>query len=835
MGEVYRARDTRLLRDVALKVLPAAFTNDPERLRRFEQEARAVAALNHPNIVSVYDVGAADAVHYIVSELLEGETLRERIPASGMPTRKAIELAVQLANGLAAAHDQGIVHRDLKPENVFVTRTGQLKILDFGLAKLRSTEPLGDGADGATVVATQTDAGQVLGTVGYMSPEQVRGGVVDHRSDIFSFGSILYEMLRGQRAFKRNTGAETMTAILNEDPPEFPASGMAPAPALERIIRHCLEKQPGQRFQSAHDIAFGLESLSGLSSTSTAQPVKARRRWALPLVGALVLAASSLALGAWLRPAPVESHPVLHRMTFRRGNIWNARFTPDGNIIYSASWDGHPPALFMAQPGSTESRSLESGLVHIFAVSPSGELAVGTSHHVLSGFEFASMLARAPRGGGAPRDIVDNIEYADWSPDGASLAVVRRVTGKMRLEYPLGKVLYETPGWVSHARISPDGKLVAFVDHRYLGDDGGAVMTIDAAGNKKTISGQYSSAQGLAWRPDGKEVWFTGTTTGANRELRAASLTGKDRLVYLGTGELTVHDISKDGKVLFSRDDDRSGLIGMAPGATKENDLSWDDWTVPRDLSDDGNLVSFDETGEAGGETGAMYFRRMDGSPAVRLGDGLGPSLSPDGKWVLAMVPGPDGRRKLIEVPTGAGETRAISTGDVSVNVAYFFPDMRHILLLGNAAGSRGMRLWVQDLDGGAPQPISPEGARTRRRGSISPDGKRVAAVGPEGKISIYDVAGGNALSVPGTQDGEEPLQWTADGKGLLVARQEISGRVFLVDLASGQRRLFKSFATPDPIGLIESSPPIFARDLKAYTHSYMRIMSDLYVVEGLK
>jgi serine/threonine protein kinase/Tol biopolymer transport system component len=835
MGEVYRARDTRLLRDVALKVLPAAFTNDPERLRRFEQEARAVAALNHPNIVSVYDVGAADAVHYIVSELLEGETLRERIPASGMPTRKAIELAVQLANGLAAAHDQGIVHRDLKPENVFVTRTGQLKILDFGLAKLRSTEPLGDGADGATFVATQTDAGQVLGTVGYMSPEQVRGGVVDHRSDIFSFGSILYEMLRGQRAFKRNTGAETMTAILNEDPPEFPASGMAPAPALERIIRHCLEKQPGQRFQSAHDIAFGLESLSGLSSTSTAQPVKARRRWALPLVGALVLAASSLALGAWLRPAPVESHPVLHRMTFRRGNIWNARFTPDGNIIYSASWDGHPPALFMAQPGSTESRSLESGLVHIFAVSPSGELAVGTSHHVLSGFEFASMLARAPRGGGAPRDIVDNIEYADWSPDGASLAVVRRVTGKMRLEYPLGKVLYETPGWVSHARISPDGKLVAFVDHRYLGDDGGAVMTIDAAGNKKTISGQYSSAQGLAWRPDGKEVWFTGTTTGANRELRAASLTGKDRLVYLGTGELTVHDISKDGKVLFSRDDDRSGLIGMAPGATKENDLSWDDWTVPRDLSDDGNLVSFDETGEAGGETGAMYFRRMDGSPAVRLGDGLGPSLSPDGKWVLAMVPGPDGRRKLIEVPTGAGETRAISTGDVSVNVAYFFPDMRHILLLGNAAGSRGMRLWVQDLDGGAPQPISPEGARTRRRGSISPDGKRVAAVGPEGKISIYDVAGGNALSVPGTQDGEEPLQWTADGKGLLVARQEISGRVFLVDLASGQRRLFKSFATPDPIGLIESSPPIFARDLKAYTHSYMRIMSDLYVVEGLK
>jgi eukaryotic-like serine/threonine-protein kinase len=227
MGEVYRARDTRLLRDVALKVLPASFTNDPERLRRFEQEARAVAALNHPNIVSVYDVGATDAVHYIVSELLEGETLRECIPASGLPPRKAIELAVLLANGLAAAHDQGIVHRDLKPENVFVTRGGQLKILDFGLAKLRRPQPLADTIDGVT--SAETSAGQILGTVGYMSPEQIRGETADHRSDIFSFGSILYEMLSGKRAFKRSTGAETMRA---------PLSGKAARPALSVRPRH---------------------------------------------------------------------------------------------------------------------------------------------------------------------------------------------------------------------------------------------------------------------------------------------------------------------------------------------------------------------------------------------------------------------------------------------------------------------------------------------------------------------------------------------------------------------------------------------------------------------
>jgi serine/threonine protein kinase len=215
MGEVYRARDTRLLRDVALKVLPASFTNDPDRLRRFEQEARAVAALNHPNIVSVYDVGAAEGVHYIVSELLEGETLRQRITPTGMPARRAIELAVQLANGLAAAHEQGIVHRDLKPENLFITRAGRLKILDFGLAKLRRERPIDETAGSQT--AAHTEVGQVLGTAGYMSPEQVKGEPADHRSDIFSFGSILYEMLNGQRAFKRNTSAETMTAILNEE------------------------------------------------------------------------------------------------------------------------------------------------------------------------------------------------------------------------------------------------------------------------------------------------------------------------------------------------------------------------------------------------------------------------------------------------------------------------------------------------------------------------------------------------------------------------------------------------------------------------------------------
>jgi eukaryotic-like serine/threonine-protein kinase len=836
MGEVYRARDSRLLRDVALKALPASFTNDPERLRRFEQEARSVAALNHPNIVSIYDVGDANGIHYIVSELLEGETLRARISSTGMPARKAIELAIQFANGLAAAHDQGIVHRDLKPENIFITRDGRLKILDFGLAKLY--RPLGpaETLDGVTMAATSV--GQVMGTVGYMSPEQVRGEAADHRSDIFSFGSILYEMLSGQRAFKRDTSAETMTSILNEDPPEFAVRGSGIAPALDRIVRHCMEKQPGQRFQSVHDVAFDLESVSQTSGSTSSGAMSSgsttasahRKSMIKPVLAALVLLLVGLALGAWLRPTTPELHPKLHRITFRRGTIWGARFTPEGNLIYAGAWEGRPSELFASEGGSTESRPLGMATTTLLSISRTGELAVASDFQPY-GFEPSGMLGRAPSGGGAAREIAAGVEYADWSPDGSALAIVRPVAGKMRLEYPLGKVLYETAGWVSHPRISHDGKLIAFIDHPYERDDSGTIAVVDLAGNKKTLSGQFVSAQGLAWSLN-NEVWFTATTSGSSRELRAVTLAGKERLVYLGTGTLTLHDIFKDGRVLFSRDDMRAGMIALAPGESKERDLSWHDWTIPRDISDDGKLVAFDETGEAGGETGEIYVRGTDGSPAVRLSDGSAPSLSPDGKWVLAR--GFSLQHALLKLPTGAGESGTISTGDVQAHQAFFFPDGRHILLMGNQTG-HGLRLWVGDTSGSAPQPISPEGATVRRRGCISPDGKQVAARDPEGNITIYPVAGGKPLVVPNAQPGEEPVQWTPDGNSLLVGRSEVPARVFEINLTTKERKLLQSFMPSDPTGLFGNAAPDFSRDLKSYIYSYERITSDLYVVEGLK
>jgi serine/threonine protein kinase len=346
MGEVYRARDVRLNRDVAIKVLPAAFVRDAERLRRFQQEAQAVAALNHPNILAVHDFGEHDGSPYLVTELLEGETLREKLRPGALPVRKATEYGAQVARGLAAAHEKGIVHRDLKPENVFVTRDGRVKILDFGLAKL--IQPEGAVLHDAATLASRTEPGVVMGTVGYMSPEQVKGETADHRSDLFSFGAILYEMLSGKRAFHGDTAVETMSAILKQDPPELTETNRTVPPALERVVRHCMEKNPEERFQSARDVAFNLETLSEISSSSgavRAVKVPRHRFGVFPVLTGLLLVA--VIAGLWLWPRSQPAVPVFHRLTYQSGTVNSARFSPDGHtVVYSASWQGRPSQIY---------------------------------------------------------------------------------------------------------------------------------------------------------------------------------------------------------------------------------------------------------------------------------------------------------------------------------------------------------------------------------------------------------------------------------------------------------------------------------------------------------
>ena len=357
MGEVYRARDTRLQRDVALKILPESFAREGDRLHRFEQEARAVAALNHPNILAIFDTGQQNGSPYLVSELLEGETLRTVLDGGVLPQRKTIEYGVQIAQGLAAAHEKGIVHRDLKPENVFITKDGRVKILDFGLAKLAQKAAV---ADGVTLTSSHTAAGMVMGTASYMAPEQVRGDAADPRTDIFAFGAVLYEMASGKRAFRRETTAETMTAVLKEDPPELNDAGYPISPALDRIVRRCLEKTPDQRFQSSKDLSFALGALSGTDSSAARRVTSSPSKLPL-LLWASVAAALLLAIGiTWLiarRPAPTE------RMQFAisvPGEVSHMALSADGSTLAFVSPDESSglPTVFVQRIGSPAATQL---------------------------------------------------------------------------------------------------------------------------------------------------------------------------------------------------------------------------------------------------------------------------------------------------------------------------------------------------------------------------------------------------------------------------------------------------------------------------------------------
>jgi hypothetical protein len=664
MGEVYRARDERLKREVAIKVLPASCSQDADRLRRFELEAQAAGGLNHPNITAVHDLGAHDGAPYIVTELLDGETLRARLAGGALAVRKAIDYAVQIAKGLAAAHEKGIIHRDLKPENLFLTRDGRVKILDFGLAKLTQIEGPSGQQTNLPTAAAGTEAGVVMGTLGYMSPEQVKGHPADQRSDLFSFGAILYEMLSGSRAFHRDSAAETISAILREDPADLSATNRNVQPGLERIVRHCLEKNPEERFYSARDLAFDLEALSGLSGTSEAAAKfpgarsRPSRRLFAGAVLAAALAGGTLAYVA-ARRAGDRPTPSFHQLTFRRGAIWNARFGSDGKtVLYSAAWDGGASEIHLGRSDGQDSRPFGLKGADVLAVAPSGDVAVALGSRFSGGFVRSGTLARtAATGGGAPREILENVEFADWPPDGRDIAVVRKVSGRCRLEYPVGKVLYETTGWVGHPRFSARGDRIAFLDHPVFGDDDGAVALVDLAGKKSTITPVFASASGLAWSPGGSEIWFTAAEVSGNRALRAVTPTGRLRVLLQGTGALTLEDVSPDARVLMIHALSRIGAVALGPGDPKERDLSWFDWSLLGDLSEDGRMVLFSESGEAGGPGYSVFIRSTDGSPAVRLGEGMGFSLSPDGKRVLALVH-PTTDQQLVIHPTGPGEPK---------------------------------------------------------------------------------------------------------------------------------------------------------------------------------
>ncbi|MGA8492239.1 MAG: protein kinase [Terriglobales bacterium] len=841
MGEVYRARDSRLGREVALKVLPAAFAADAERLRRFEQEARAVAALNHPNILAVHDIGQHDGTPFLVSELLEGESLRQVLLRGVPPHRKAIDYAVQIAHGLAAAHGKDIAHRDLKPDNIFITREGRVKLLDFGLAKTVPRQ-LSHGLDAGTATMTEaaavTEVGTVLGTAGYMSPEQVRGATVDCRTDIFSFGAVLYEMLSGKRAFKRDTAADTMAAILNDDPPELLESGRQIPPALDRIVRHCLEKAPEQRFQSARDLAFDLESITTLTASAnlSAVRIKERRIWWYAAGVALLLAMAAVAgwkISGALKP---EMGSQFHQVTYRRGALGNARFTPDGqNIIYTAAWEGSEPELYTVAANSIGGHALGIRNARLLAVSKRGEIAVALAPTVLTNLLAPGTLARTTDATNAPKPEIENIQAADFTPDGSALAIVRYMPADQmcQLEYPIGKVLYREQ-LVDNLRFSADGRYLAFIGHDNPSDDRGTAIILRSTGEKVAASPLYESAQGLAWSASGDEVWISSPLESG--EIHALKVSGKIREPLAVPGRLHLEDISVRGQLLVEQGIARRGIVLSSSNGHSERDLSWLDFGYLRDISRDGKTILFEEEGSES-QNYQIFVRDVDGSPAVPIGEGYGLAISRDKHWALG--------EKLTEpndeiwlLPVGPGEARRMTPANLSPFVAAsFLSDSKRIVYVAAEDGHRP-RTWLQDIDSSNPRPITPEGTTGF---VVSPDdqwlitGKRIMA-GVFRNATLSPIGSGDTEDVRGLKPNEIVLGWTNDNQLYVatVANGLTSLHIDKLNPHTGARTAWRDLAMP-PIGGIIPDPPIITPDGDTYGYDYSLRLSDLYTVSGVR
>jgi len=727
MGEVYRARDPRLGRDVAIKVLPQVYSQDPERLRRFEQEARAAGMLNHPNIVSIFDVGRHDGSLFVVAELLEGETLRAKMREGALPARKAVDYGLQIARGLAAAHEHGIVHRDLKPENIFVTRDGRVKILDFGLAKLKETPaPQGSQSELPTI-PPDTVPGMVLGTVGYMSPEQVRGMAVDHRSDLFSLGAIVYEMAAGRRAFLADTSADLMTAILREDPPPLSQAGKNLPPALERIVDHCLEKNREERFQSARDVAFDLESLSGLSATGAALPaISGQRRrpaWGLAMVAVVVALGLGFFLGRQAASVPQAAPARVHRLTEFVGLEETPAISPDGrSVAFTADQSGSrqiwvrlvgggPPLQITRDSGDHERpRWAPDSNSLIYYVPPRESGGQGAI------WEISAL-------GGAPRRIGAAISGGDISHDGARLALLQFSRGQVELVIAARDgsnpraIARLSPGYnYQFPRWSPDDKWIAYQQGKVFLYD---VFVVSADGGQpQRLTHDGNLLSGFTWLPDGSGIVYSSARGGT--------------LLYLPP--LHLWAVQRDGSHL------------------RQLTFGEDSYVTP-DLNAKGTLV-------------ASLVRRqfniwkipVGGSPqenvrrAIQVTHQTGavqtPSVSPDNREVVYLSDN-GGHGNLWVMNLASNELRQITfeqDPNIAIGVPVWSPDGKNIAFVSTRNRERwDFGLWLVSPDGSNLRNIAERGGWA----AWSSDGRWLYyAVDRNGNFEIYKVLADGAQRV---------------------------------------------------------------------------------------
>ncbi len=681
----------------------------------------------------------------------------------------------------------------------------------------------------------------ILGTAAYMSPEQARGKPVDRRADIWAFGCVLYEMLTGGATFRGDTVTDVMAAIVTREPDwgTLPPDLASP---VQRVLRRCLEKDPKHRLRDIGDarleIEEGMRQGTAESTRPKLSPAGRPERhvwlpWLLATLGLAVAVGEFFLVGVGRGNGQSSASPVFEPMSFRPQTIFAARFTRDGRtVVYSAALSGNTPELFAVTQEYPESRPLGLHDTHLLAVSSAGELAVLTgARYVGHHRTLVGTLARARLEGGAPRQVLDGVREADWTPDGSGLAIIREVEGKDRLEYPIGKVLHEAAGYLSDLRFSPTGKAIAFFEHPMKWDDRGSVMLVTLAGNATTLAGGYAALEGLAWSPDGRDILFSATTGHGLFTVYGVTSAGVLRKVLPSAGNLTLHDVSRDGRWLITRDDYQRGICALTPGAAIEKDLSWLDSSMSAQLSEDGRTMVFSETGEVSGPTYSLCLRQTDGSPVVHLGTGVSAGLSPDGKWALAVVQATP--EQLVLYPTGAGEPRQLDRGGIeNYSSAHWFPEGKRLLACGNQPG-RSSRCFVQEIGGGPPRPATPEGTG---EGVVSPDGKLIAARAAGRGFSIYPLDGGTVRPVPWVQPDETVISWSADGRALLVSRlAEIPARVEWLDLASGRRELFREIAPRERTGVLSLLDAWVSGDGRSYAYTYYRQVSHLFLVEGMR